>query len=381
MKNKLANILIPTAVVAATVAIAAAALATQKYASDQRTNALTPPKTSMGISVSVATVELKSRSVTVRASGFLAPAQIRTISPEVSGYIRVQHHEVSDPVRKDDPVFKIDDTLSKIAVEKSEAALDQSKSQRTLAEENLKKVQNLGEAANPFELTKFSTEHQIAVAAVRGAEAAHHEAGVFLEKTTVESPITGFVSKIYRRRGEFAHTGQPLVELIETDTLKLLVQFDDREVVMFSPGDDAKISIPALPTQTFRGQILRIFPIAAIDSRKFEVEIKIDNHSGELRPGFYAEARLTATPRQPNAQVPAVPRLAIFDIDRREHCFLVQRDESTGRDIAKLARVETVQLLGSPQFAQVLSGLEVGDRVITTGLQHVTDEAVVLIRD
>lgn len=381
MKNNLANKLIPVAVILVTIGITAGALATKKHAEDVRANAVNPPKSALGVSVSVATVELKPRSVTVRVNGFLAPAETRTVSPELSGYIQTQHFEISDAVKKGIPLFQIDDTLSKIAVEKSEASLDQAKGQLSLAEIKLDKVQDMGTAAIPIERDKAVSEHKVAIAGVRAAEATHHEAKVLFEKTILRSPISGLVSRIYRRQGEFAHAGQPLIELIETNTLKLLVQLDDREVVMFSPGDPAQISIPALPTKSFQGKILRIFPSAALDSRKFELEIEIANSSGELRPGFYAEARLTAIPKGNGSQVPAIPRLAIVDINEQEHCFLVRHDASAGRDTAYLTPVETVPLLGAPQFAQVISGLEVGDRVITSGLQHVTDKGPVLVRD
>ncbi len=381
MKNNIPRIVIPIIVLVATVGLTAAALATKKHADDIRANAMAPPKPAMGVSVSVASVEWRARSLTVRTNGFLAPVETRTVSPEVSGYIEQQFHEVSDPVSSGHPMFQIDRSLAAIGVEGSEAVVDRAKSQLTLAEENLKRVQRLGEAANPLELTRFSAEHQVALASVREAEAAHHEARVLFDKTDVTSPLNGFVSRIYRRQGEFAHAGQPIVEVIETGTLKLLIQLDDREVVIFATNDPAEIYVPALPTKSFDGKILRIFPSAALDSRKFEVEIAIANVDGHLRPGFYAEATLTAVPDEASAQVPAMPRLAIQIRDGADHCFVIHRDESTGQEIARLVRIETVPLLGSPQFAQVLSGLEVGDRVITTGLQHVTDKAAVLIRD
>ncbi len=341
------------------------------------------PVEGTGAAVSVARVAATKRSLEIDSRGFLVPFEELTVSAEVSGSVEKQLVDVSDHVRKGSPLFQIDNSLRDVAIEKALADAKSAASDVHNAEENARRVERLKEtdSARPIESLDAETALAKALALAQRADAAVTEARILKDKSTLIAPRDGVIAHVYARQGEYARAGQPLVDIIVVDRLKLTVQLDDREIVDLTVGDPVSMVAPALPGHTFSGSILRIFPRAVPDSRKFEVEILVPNPDQRLRPGFFVEAKITPTPSQAAAQpmILTVPRLAISELYRQQYCFVVRQDPNGEAERAYWTPIETLPILTDPQHVQVVSGLHLGDRVVTTGLQHVTDGCAVRI--
>ncbi|MCH7526537.1 MAG: efflux RND transporter periplasmic adaptor subunit [Planctomycetes bacterium] len=339
-----------------------------------------------GVLVQVVEATVREASFEVSAWGFLKPFEERRVSAEVPGYVASQAVEVSDRVTEGSVLFQLDGALRQAAMSKAEAALDRARSEHRLARENYKRVALLEakDSANPTEVLQVTTNLEVADAAVRQAEETVEEARILLDKTTIRSPLAGQVARIHTRQGEYAHVGQPLVDLIETDRLKLAIQLGAREVIAFAPGDPVTMLVSAIPALRFEGRILWISPSARPDSRQFEVVIEVPNHDGRLRPGFFVQA--TLVPRSDGAHrfeeaasFVAIPRMAIFERYRQTYCYVIRHQAGQSVERAFRTRIETLPIPSDPEHVRVISGLEPGDRVVTTGLPHVTHEAVVRV--
>lgn len=377
------NIVVTVIILLVTITLCIAGVAARQQARSRHAPSTDIALPDQGIAVSVAVARLRTLTLDVTASGFLEPFEELTLSAQVPGYVRRQYIEVSDRVEKDDPLFQLDDALRRIAVDKALAASDRAASELRLAEEQVRRIEKLQaqESANPTEILKVHTDFAVAQAMRKQALSAVEEAQILLEKTTIRAPITGSIARVHTRQGEYARVGQPLVDIIARHRLKLVVQLNDREVVTFAPGDTVAMTTPALPRRRFTGTILRIHPRAAADSRKFEVEIEVPNADLALRPGFYVQAKLHRSTGDGSESVQAItlPRMAVFERYRQQYCYIVRRAEGESVDRAIRTPVETAPLLSDRQFVQVLSGVQPGDRVITTGLQHVTHQSAVRV--
>jgi len=350
-------------------------------ASDERTEAR--PMETSGVAVSVASVTATKRSLEIDSRGFLVPFEELTLSAEVSGTVEEQLVDVPDRVHKGDTLFQLDDSLRDVAINKALADAKGAASDVHKAEENARRVERLKEtdSARPVESLDAETALAKANAVAQRAQAAVAEARLLKNKSTLIAPRNGVIARIYARQGEYAHAGQPLVDIIVLDRLKLTVQVDDREIVELVPGDTVAMVATALPGRTLSGSILRIFPRAVPDSRKFEVEILVPNPDRRLRPGFFVEAKIKPTPLHAADQptILTLPRLAISELYRQQYCFVVRKDINGGVERAHWTPIETLPILTDPQHVQVVSGLHLADRVVITGLQHVTDDCAVRI--
>lgn len=380
------NATVVVSVLLVTAALGIVGVGALREAEARRTTSNTMPDLERGVAIRVAVASLREITLEVSTRGFLEPFERVTISAEVSGYVESRLIEAADRVAKGDPLFRLDDALHQTAVEKAMADADRARSDLNLASENRKRIERLKveESTNPTEVLQVNTEYAKAEAMLKHAEAVVHEARILLDKTVIVSPLTGVVARVHTRGGEYAHAGQPLVDVIEVDRLKLPVQLDDREVVSFSPGDPVTLFVTAVPEGRFEGRVLRIHPSAEVDSRRFEVEIEVPNPDGRLRPGFYVEAKLRrrageATNAERAPRILTIPRIAVTEQYRRHFCYVVKSIDGESIERAIKTPIETIPLLSDPRHVQVVSGISAGDRVVTTGLQHVTDQCAVRI--
>lgn len=338
-----------------------------------------------GIPVRVATASVRQVPYEISAWGYLSPFVELTVSAEVPGFVKSQRVEASDRVSEGDVLFHLDSALRKSALEKAKAELERARSRHRLAIQNHARVQSLVEkdSVNPLEVAQITTELEVALAVVHQAEQTVEEARILLDKTEIRSPLRGQVARVHTRQGEYAHVGQPLVDLIETDRLKLVLQLDDRDVITFSEGDPVSMTVDAIPGGSFEGRILRRFPSARADSRKFDVEVEVPNPEGRLRPGFSVHARLVksvaANRWDESAELVSIPRIAVFERFRLKYCYVVSRVDGESVDRAILTRIEVLPIPSDPEYVRVSGGIGVGQRVVTTGLPHVTDQTIVRI--
>lgn len=382
------NWVIPVVLVVVTLALVAGGITFQRLADARLERNTESAPAASGVPVEAVVAAEMTERVEVRARGFLTSWEEITLSAEVPGRVTVQAVEASDRVSSGDVLFQIDPALHEVVRDRARAEADRAAGELHQAEENRKRVQRLeaDESVNPTEVLEVETALKSARAMVNEVGARLAEASLLVERTTIRSPLTGVVSAVHSRAGEFAQVGQPLAELMVVDRLRLMVQLSDREVVRISPGDTVELRVAAHPARLFAGSVLRIHPRAIADSRKFEVEIETPNADGGLSPGFYAEAVI-----RPNGDVGAgdpattsrarsvltVPRSAVFEEYRQSYCYVVRGDEVGRVERAYRTAIRVLPMLTEPQMVQVLEGLVAGERVVTSGLAHLAHESVV----
>jgi len=353
-----------------------------------------PPEVSTSVAeatavpVRVSEVERRVIPAQARFHGFLTPLNELTLAARVPGEIMHQSVEVSDEVTTGQTLFKIDETVRQIEREQALAAQQRASSEAELAEANWRRIAAMSEqTSSSMERIEAQMQHRAAEADKHRAAAAVRRAAVLLERTTVRSPIDGVVSRIYSRRGEFTQQGQPLLDVIEIDRLKLIAQVEDHDIVWMRVGRPVTLTTSALPGEQFRGEVRRVYPQALPTSRKFEIEIELPNPNRRLRPGFFMIGTITA-PADGDADtagVLIVPRESVVVRYGRHYCYVVHavsdKDGAEAGFEARRTPVSVLPLLSDPRSYQLVSGVVAGDLVVTKGHQHLSEHAPVRITD
>ncbi|HEY0800208.1 MAG TPA: HlyD family secretion protein [Steroidobacteraceae bacterium] len=172
-------------------------------------------------------------------------AYVVTMAPEISG--RIVELRVADNqfVHKGDLLMVIDPTDYKIAVSRSEAALQQARSDA----ENITR-----EAQRRARLTKldavaleqaqaYESNALIAQAQVQQAAANLRQARVNLERTQIRSPVNGWVTNLLAQRADFANIGQSEVSLVDSDSFWVDAYFEETQLGSIREGDSAMIQL------------------------------------------------------------------------------------------------------------------------------------------
>ncbi len=94
---------------------------------------------------------------------------------------------------------------------------------------------------------------QAANAAVVEASGALDQARLDLERTTIRSPVNGWISDL--QQGGFATAGQPAVTLVDADSFWVVGYFEETQLRRIRIGDNARVALMAYPDRPARGHV------------------------------------------------------------------------------------------------------------------------------
>lgn len=291
----------------------------------------------------------------------------------------------------------VDDAKTTLDVEKgsvdvAKAGLDAAKSQLNVQQQNLLITKRKGlsdVAASRAALTQSQATLQLANAnrsqvsayvqnlealqsQVDAAVAQVNQAQSKLGDTVIRSNIAGTVTARKADPGGLASPGTPVLEVQYLDWLYVTTTLPIEASSEIHSGQEAQITIDALPGQNFKGAITNINPAADAQSRQFSIKVRLDNKDHVIKPGMYA--RVTIVTNRVNAEV-VVPREAIkTDASGVTTVTVVDKD--------KVAHVKTVKVGASDEKScQILEGVEPGDKVVVLTYTPVKDGQKVSIGD
>jgi HlyD family secretion protein len=182
-----------------------------------------------------------------------------------------------------------------------------------------------------------------------------------LERTTLTAPFAGIVAQVTGEVGEYTTPSPPgiptppAVDLIDDTCLYVSAPMDEVDAPKLKSGQPARITLDALPGQTYTGRVRRIAPYVTElekQARTVDVEVDFDTPPQQiLLVGYSADVEAIIERR---ADVLRVPTQAI----QQDGTVLV-----LGRD----DRLEARSLktgLANWAFTEIVSGLDAGERVL-----------------
>ena len=298
-----------------------------------------------------------------------------------------------------------------VQMEQLQAALTR---QRDLWKMQLTTRETLEKAENDVKAAESSLrerERQVESQSARinqeraGLESARYD----LSKVRIVSPIDGIVTRRNIQEGETAiigtmnNAGTVLLTLADMSIIQAEVEVDETNIPSVALGQTAKITIDALPDRTFRGHVTEIgnSPIqtsttaqTGTQATNFKVVVVLDDEVPEVRPGFTCTADITAATRKDVPAVP-IPAVAVRELTYESDGSIVRpprdekrkvraadepapalvelkpgqtRKEVEGVFLLKNGRAEFTPIkmgIAGDKYFEVLSGLQVGDEVIT----------------
>ncbi|MDI3299078.1 MAG: efflux RND transporter periplasmic adaptor subunit [Bacillota bacterium] len=173
----------------------------------------------------------------------------------------------------------------------------------------------------------------------------------------VRSPMDGIVVGMPPLQpGATLQPGQYLGQVLNTAHMQLFAQVSDVDIVKVKQGASVQVTVDALPGRVLHGTVTNVAMMGKDQSgvTQFQVLIQVDGVP-ELRPGMQARAHIDAGSAKDALLVPVE---AIFEEDGQSKVEVLEKNGTTRTVVVKLGLV-------NDRYAQVLSGLKPGDRVIT----------------
>ena len=205
-------------------------------------------------------------------------------------------------------------------------------------------------------------------AALKQAESRVGIATENLDFNRITAPIDGIVGDIQPKVGDYVESGEQITSITKDETFELNVGVPLEQASRLKLGLPVEI-IDGKGEALAKGNINFISPRTDRSSQAVLVKAAFDNN-GRLKDDSFARARIIWS-QEPGVLIPttAVSRLAgesfVFVAVEKE-----QEDGSTAL-VAEQRRVELGDIQG--QSYQVISGVDPGDRIITSGILNLAD--------
>ena len=232
-------------------------------------------------------------------------------------------------------------------VDDAAVALAQAREQYDLAERHLNALKSGGtqQALNSAsgQLTSAQGKYLAAQAALSYSE--------------IRSPIDGVVTDRPLYAGEIAAAGTPLITVMDLRQVIAKAHLPADQAEVLKTGDAATISVAGLDAPV-EGKVTVVSPALDPNSTTVEIWVQAPNPNNELKPGSSAQISITAK-TVPGALV--VPKSALLKSEEGKTQVMV-----VGPDSRAAAR-DVQPGIQQNDVVQIVSGLNAGDEVITSG--------------
>jgi RND family efflux transporter MFP subunit len=333
---------------------------------------------------------------TVAVTGTLAADVEVVVAFKVAGRLMELPVDLGSPVRKGQPLARLDPTDYQLRVQQAEAALRQVRAGLGLSQDvpgdtvDPEKTALVREAAAVLQEARQNrdrmeqlwqkeyiarAEYDSSVAKLLVAEGRYqaaveeirNRADLLAERrsslelakqqladTTLRSPIEGAVRERRASLGEYLAAGAPVVGLVKTHPLRLRVAVPERDAAAVRVGQVVNVRLEGDPTE-HKGRVVRLSPAIQEANRTLAVEAEVANPGGRLRPGAFARADIVVESDLP---VVFAPSESIVTFAGIEKVFLVK----DGRAVER--KVRTGRRAGGQ--VEVLEGLKAGEQVVAS---------------
>lgn len=171
----------------------------------------------------------------------------------------------------------------------------------------------------------------------------------------MRAPISGTVVENKAVRGAAINPGDVLYTLGTLDDVWITGDIYEDDLARVQVGQELEAVTTAFPDTVFKGEIARISPNVDATTHTIELRCEVKNPGGRLKPQMLARIRIVTRP----GQALVVPQEAlVFETD----AYYAFVEVSPGRLERRKVAIGSWSQQG---YARVLSGLSVGERVVS----------------
>jgi len=320
----------------------------------------------------------------VTSQGKLEPKQYVDVGTQVSGQLKKIHVDIGNAVHKGELLAEIDPRVYQAQVEAGEAKLNslraqlnQQKAEAVLAEQNLKRNQNLIAVNAVSQQALQETESQAAVAKAQvdsiAAQIQETQSNLKASQTNlgftkIYAPMDGTVTTLPTKEGQTLNANQTtptVMQVANLDTMTVRAQVAEADVNRLKENMPAYFTTLGDTEQRWQGTVRQIQPSPELvnDVVLYDVLIDVKNEGRQLKTGMTTQVFFILGKADDAVIVPAevLTRRAAKEDNQNGKAYRVAVATENGRE----QRIIHVGLQTRTQ-AQVIDGLKEGERVFVS---------------
>lgn len=319
-------------------------------------------------------------------TGALKPKETVNVTPQATGRLQELYFRVGDIVAARAPIAELDDEELQQQVHRAEAAIgvtNASLTQREAEHQNAKATLQRSEdlfkdgliSPQEFEQQKtsvavFEAQMHLAKAQKTQAEAELRELHIRLEQTKIYAPMAGVVAQRYVDVGALVNPNTPVIQLVNLSTMVTQGNVPERSIGKLRVGNEAIVSVDAIPDKPFTGRVARISPVLDAATRSALIEIDIPNSGTALKAEMFARIRLDLGSMR---EATLISRDGLVYRGQQPGVYVVEGDRPVFRPIETgMTREDQVEVLANlPAGTQIVGRgatmIREGDRIRAAG--------------
>jgi membrane fusion protein (multidrug efflux system) len=320
--------------------------------------------------VSVTTIVAKQETwpSTLNVIGTVAAIHGVTVSADLPGTVDKIYFESGQWVKEGDILVELD-------TRQERAQLAQVEAQRDLAHINYGRTQQLVQ-----EGVIARNEYDNVTAQQKLTEAQVGEIRATIARKTIHAPFSGVLGIRQVNLGQYLAAGQAIVPLQSLNPIYVNFGVPQDQVGKLAIGRKLRITSDELPGVEFSGSVNALDSVVDQSTRNITVQATLANPQNRLRPGMFVQVALGLGA---STQVVVLPASAINYAPYGDSVFIVtdMKDPKTGK-LYRGVRQQVVRLGGTRgDQVGVVSGLNGGDEVVTSGVFKLRNGAAIQINN
>lgn len=301
-------------------------------------------KEQVAVPVEVETVNLATVFAAYNGTTTLEADREADVVAKTSGVVLEILVEEGDPVAEGQVVARLDRERLELELARAEATLGR-------LENDLRRTRELFEkkliSSEAYEKAKFDVDQERA-----GFEMARLE----LSYTDVRAPIAGVISERLVKVGKLVGLHEALFRVHDFDPLLAILHVPERELATLRTGQQARLAVDALASESFTGRVARISPVVDPATGTFKVTVEMDNQQSLLKPGMFGRVNIVYDVRE---RAVTIPQDALIVEDRDRYVYVLEGKRAK--------RVDVTTGYTTAGRVEILTGLTTGQRVVTAG--------------
>lgn len=327
---------------------------------------------------------------TVLATGTMEAFKLVSVGAQASGQLKSLKVELGEQVKAGQLLAEIDSMTQQNALRNAEAALETRRAQRAAQAANLKKAerdyerqkQMLAKDASSrqdFEAAEAALDAvkaQIAAtdAEIRQAAITADTARVNLGYTRITAPMDGTIVAVVAKEGQTLNANQQaptIFRLAQLDKLTVKAQISEADVIRVKPGQEVYFTILGEPDTRIHATL------RAVEPAPESIVNETSSNAGSSASTAVYYNGLFDVPNPDHKLRIAMTAQVYIVLEKAENAIIVP--SSALRKGERGYAVRVLNADGKPEMrrvkvgidnninAQILEGLEVGERVVTGG--------------
>jgi membrane fusion protein (multidrug efflux system) len=289
------------------------------------------------------------------------------VSADLPGAVAKINFDSGKAVREGDVLVELDTRQERAQL----AALE---AQRDLAKVNFGRMQEL---VKDGVISRM--EYDQATAQQRQTEANVGEIRATIARKTIRAPFTGVLGIRKVNLGQYLSAGSAIVQLQSLNPIYVNFGLPQQALGEVHVGRSLRVTSEDLVGKAFTGRVTALDSVVDQATRNVQVQATLANPQGTLHPGMFVQVEVVHGENRP---VITLPASAISYAPYGDSVFVITDLKDPKGQTYRGVRQQFVKLEGSKgDQVAVVSGLNPGDEVVTSGVFKLRNGAAVQVNN